>query len=240
MTSAPLDNARAVKQMNQLVSMWGIFSSVAGRDLRIAFRHKGELLNPLFFFLMAVSMIPLGVSPERKLLAILAPGIVWVMALLATLLSLDNLFRRDYDDGSLDQLLVSPAPLYWVVIAKVTAHWLYTGLPLTLMSPLLALMLALPAEGVVPLMLSLFLGTGVLSFIGAVGAALTVSLRRGGLLIALIVMPLYVPVLIFGTAVVTRTLEGFSAAGPLSMLGAFLAGSVLLVPFATAGALRIR
>ncbi len=221
-------------------SMLGVFASIAGRDLRIAFRHKGELFNPLFFFLMATSLIPLGVSPERKLLAVLAPGVVWVMALLATLLSLDNLFRRDYDDGSLDQLLVSPTPLYWTVIAKVSAHWLYTGLPLTLMSPLLAVMLSLPSEGVAPLMLSLLLGTGVLSFIGAVGAALTVSLRRGGLLIALIVMPLYVPVLIFGTAAVTRTIDGFSAAGPLYMLGAFLAASVLLVPFATAGALRIR
>src|SRR5690606_33916128 len=160
------------------------------------------LVNPLVFFLIVITFIPLGVSPESNTLALLAPGLLWVIALLASLLSLDSLFRSDFEDGTLEQLLVSPQPLAWMVLAKVLAHWLMTGLPLALLAPLLGVMLALPAEGYLPLVLSLLLGSGSLSLIGAIGAALTVALRKGGLLLSLIVMPLYVPVLIFGSGAV--------------------------------------
>ena len=160
----------------------GLFSGfIAGfrRDWLVAARHRAELANPLVFFLIAVTLIPLGVSPEKHTLALLAPGIVWVMALLATLLSLDGLFRSDYEDGSLEQMLISPQSLYFGVMAKVLVHWLVSGVPVTLLAPVLGLMLSLPVAGYWPLLVSLALGTASMSLIGAVGAALTVSLRKG-------------------------------------------------------------
>ena len=156
--------------------------AVFKRDIVAAFRQRGEMLNPVIFFLMVVTMMPLGISPDGKTLSSLAPGLLWVIALLASMLSLDGLFRSDYDDGSLEQMILSPQPLYFLVLAKIVAHWLTTGLPLTLAAPLLGIMLSLPATGFGPLILSLFMGTLVLSLIGAIGAALTVSLRRGGLI----------------------------------------------------------
>lgn len=215
------------------------FIALLKRDLTVAFRQRGDMLNPLVFFLMVVTMMPLGISPESKSLSVLAPGLLWVIALLATLLSLDSLFRSDFDDGSLEQLLLSPQPLYFMALAKVLAFWLTTGLPLTLFAPILGVMLALPKEGYLPLTFSLLLGTVVLSLIGAIGAALTVSLRKGGLLLSLIVMPLYVPVLIFGASTVRMAVEGFSIIGPLAILGAFCAGSIVLAPLAIAGSLRM-
>jgi heme exporter protein B len=209
------------------------------RDLTLAFRNRGELTNPLVFFLMVIAMVPLGVSPESKVLANLAAGMIWVVALLATLLSLDSLFRNDFDDGSLEQILISPHPLYFIVLVKVFVHWLVTGLPLALISPLLGVMLFLPDAGFLPLCLSLLMGTAVLSLIGAIGAALTVALRKGGLLLSLIIMPLYVPVLIFGASVVRTAIDGFPVAGELAVLGAFLAMAIVLAPIAAAGALRI-
>jgi len=217
----------------------GAFSATLRRDLLLAARHPGDWVNPLVFFLIAITLIPLGLSPERELLAELAPGLLWVMALLATLLSLDGLFRSDFDDGALEQLLVSPQLLFFSVLAKVLAHWLITGLPLTLLSPLLGMMLALPAGGYGPLCLSLLLGTASMSLIGAVGAALTVSLRRGGLLLSLIVMPLYVPVLIFGASAVVGAVQGDPFTGQLAVLGAFLAAALMLAPLAASAALRI-
>jgi heme exporter protein B len=221
------------------------FSLLAGfmasfrRDLLVAARHKSELANPLVFFLIAITLIPLGVSPEKSVLALLAPGIVWVMALLATLLSLDGLFRSDYDDGSLEQMLISPQSLYFAVMAKVLVHWLVSGLPVTLLAPVLGLMLSLPAEGYWALFLSLLLGTAAMSLIGAVGAALTVSLRKGGLLLSLIVMPLYIPVLIFGASAVQTAVQGGTIGMQLAVLGAFLALAVVMAPLAAMGALRI-
>lgn len=221
------------------------FSLLAGfmasfrRDLLVAARHKSELANPLVFFLIAITLIPLGVSPEKSILALLAPGIVWVMALLATLLSLDGLFRSDYDDGSLEQMLISPQSLYFAVMAKVLVHWLVSGLPVTLLAPVLALMLSLPTEGYWALFLSLLLGTASMSLIGAVGAALTVSLRKGGLLLSLIVMPLYIPVLIFGASAVQSAVQGGAIGMQLAILGAFLALAIVLAPIAAMGALRI-
>ena len=164
------------------------------------------MISPIrLFSFFVVVFVPLGISPDGEFLAGLAPGMIWIVALLATLLSLDRLFASDFDDGSLEQVLVSGQPLYWLVMAKVLVHWFITGLPLTLLSPVLAVMMSLPGAGYGPLLGSLLLGTGALSLIGSIGAALTVALRRGGLLLSLIVMPLYVPVLIFGYRRIAQT-----------------------------------
>jgi heme exporter protein B len=215
------------------------FSDFLRRDLLLAYRRRGEAASPLVFFIMVSTLIPLGISPESARLAEIAPGIIWVMALLATLLSTDGLFASDYQDGSLEQLLISPQMLAMPVLGKITAHWMVTGLPLTLASPLLGVMLSLPEEGYVPMLVSLALGTGCLSLIGAVGAALTVSLRKGGLLLSLLVMPLYMPVIIFGSATVQSAIDGFAWSGPLAILGAMLAAAIALCPLAAAGALRL-
>ena len=224
---------------NADISLIQGFWALLKRDVITAFRQRGDMINPVVFFLMVVTMMPLGISPEAQSLALLAPGLLWVIALLATLLSLDSLFRSDYEDGSLEQLVLSPQSLYFMVIAKVLSHWLTTGLPLTFVAPLLGVMLSLPADGYLPLLLSLLLGTATLSLVGAIGAALTVSLRKGGLLLSLIIMPLYVPVLIFGASCVRMAVEGFAISGPLAILGAFCAGAIVLAPFAIAGALRM-
>jgi len=223
----------------QPISLIQAFKATFRRDLTLALRHRGDLINPLVFFLIAVSLIPLGVGPESKLLSLLAPGIVWVMALLATLLSLDGLFRSDFEDGSLEQMLIGPQPLYLTVLAKILVHWLTTGLLLTLMAPLLGLMMSLPVAGFAPLCISLLIGTACMSLMGAVGAALTVGLGRGGLLLSLIVMPLYIPVLIFGTSVVQYGINGNPYLAQMAVLGALLAMAMILAPLAAAGALRI-
>ncbi|BFM15984.1 heme exporter protein CcmB [Maricurvus nonylphenolicus] len=215
------------------------FWATLKRDFLLSYRHRGEMANPLVFFLMVITMVPLGISPEQAILASLAPGMIWVVALLATLLSLDSLFRSDFEDGSLEQLLMTPQPLYLQVLAKVLVHWMVTGLPLTLMAPILGVMLSLPESGYMPLCITLLLGTGTLSLIGSIGAALTVALRKGGLLLSLIIMPLYVPVLIFGASAVRSAIDGFPIGGQVAILGAFLATAIVLAPMAAAGALRI-
>lgn len=224
---------------NMMPSLGSTLAAVFKRDLVIAFRQRSDMLNPIVFFLMVVTMMPLGISPQANTLSGLAPGLLWVIALLACLLSLDGLFRSDYDDGSLEQLLLSPQPLYFIVITKILVHWLTTGLPLTLVAPLLGVLLSLPAEGYVPLWLSMLLGTMTLSFVGGIGAALTVSLRKGGLLLSLIIMPLYVPVLIFGASAVRSAVEGVSYMGALAVLGMFCAIALMLAPLAIAGALNM-
>lgn len=216
-----------------------LFYAVLKRDLMLAYRKKSDLFNPLIFFLMVATLFPLGVSPEPTFLAEVAPGVVWVAALLATLLSMDSLFRSDFEDGTLEQTLLSPQPLFVVVLAKVIAHWMMSGLPLTLLAPLLGVMLFLPAEGMSGLMLSLLLGTPTLSLIGAIGAALTVGLRKGGVLISLLVLPLYIPVLIFGTSAVQAAVTGLPLAGYFALLGAILALGVVMAPLAISAALRI-
>ncbi|MBX2807350.1 MAG: heme exporter protein CcmB [Cellvibrionaceae bacterium] len=215
------------------------FNAVLRRDLLIALRQRSDLFNPVVFFFIVVTMMPLGVSPQAQALALLAPGILWVIALLASLLSLEGLFRSDYEDGALEQLILSPQPLYFMVLAKTLAHWLTTGLPLSLVAPLLGVMLSLPVAGYWPLLASLLLGSLSLSLIGGIGAALTVSLRKGGLLLSLIVMPLYVPVLIFGSSCVRMAVDGFAINAPLAMLGAYCAMALVLAPLAIAGALTI-
>ena len=216
-----------------------LFWATFKRDLILAFRHKGDMVNPLVFFLIAITMIPLALGPEKAVLMRIAPGIIWVMALLATLLSLDSLFRSDFDDGSLEQLMISPYPLTLSVLAKSLVHWLATGLPLTLMAPFLGVMLSLPAAAFTGLCYSLLLGTAAMSLIGAVGAALTVSLRKGGVLISLILMPLYIPILIFGASAVQTAALGEAYNMQLAVLGAGLAIALLLAPLAAAGALRV-
>ncbi|MDF2867829.1 MAG: heme exporter protein CcmB [Gammaproteobacteria bacterium] len=209
------------------------------RELLLAFRQFNEVLNSLLFFILVCSLFPLAMTPEATTLIAIGPGIIWVAALLATLLSLNRLFRVDYLDGSLEQLLLSPHPLSGLVLAKIIAHWLLTGLPLVIIAPVFALLLHLPNEVMKPLWLSLLLGTPLLSLIGAFGAALTVNLRNAGLLLALLIFPLYVPILIFGAGAVTGALAGLGYAGQLAWLAALLIGGITLLPIATAAALRM-
>ncbi|MGM0520780.1 MAG: heme exporter protein CcmB [Pseudomonadota bacterium] len=209
------------------------------RDLVLMLRRRGEVLNPLVFFALVITLFPIGISPDPDLLALIAPGLLWVAALLAALLSLDSLFRSDFDDGSLEQLLLAPQPLAALSLAKVSVHWLLTGLPLALMAPVLGIMLALPAGSYLVLSVSLALGSATLSLIGAIGAALTVGLARGGVLLSLLVLPLYIPVLIFGAGAVQAAIAGDSVSAHLAILGALLAAALMLAPWAIAASLRI-
>lgn len=221
------------------LSAFGVMGALIRRDVLIALRRRAEMANPLLFFLMVCTLFPLGIGPEPARLAALAPGVIWVVALLACLLASDGLFRTDFDDGSLEQMLLSPASTYLLALAKSISHWLVTGLPLVLMSPLLAVLLQLSPQAIPTLCISLLLGTAILSLIGAIGAALTVGLRRGGLLISLIVLPLYIPVLIFGASAVQAAADNFSYSGQLAVLGALLALALPLTPLAVAAGLRI-
>ncbi len=221
------------------LSLSSVFWMTLKRDLLLAYRRRNDLVSPLMFFLMVATLFPLGVSPEPAFLSEVAAGVVWVAALLSTLLSMDSLFRTDFDDGSLEQMLLSPQPLALLVVAKVCAHWMVSGLPLTIMAPLLGVMLYLPTEGMWTLVLTLLIGTPTLSLIGAIGAGLTVGLRKGGVLITLLVLPLYIPVLIFGTGAVQAASAGLPVEGYLAILGAILALGVVLAPLAVAAGLRI-
>ncbi|MDO8982187.1 heme exporter protein CcmB [Cypionkella sp.] len=209
------------------------------RDLRLAMRAGGGFGLGLAFFLLVAVIVPLGVGPEPAVLARIAPGILWVGALLACLLSLDRIFALDYEDGSLDLLATSPMPLEAVAAVKSLAHWLVTGLPLVLVAPVLGVLLNLPGTGYVWLVVSLALGTPALSVIGAFGAALTVGVKRGGLLMSLLVLPLYMPTLIFGAEVVKRGAQGLAVGTPLALLAGITAGAVALLPFASAAAIRV-
>jgi heme exporter protein B len=214
---------------------WAGLRSLFVRDLRIALRRRSDTVAALVFFIIVVSLFPLGVGPEPNLLRSMAPGVVWVAALLASMLSLGRMFSDDYQDGTLEQLLLSATPLPLLVAAKIAAHWLCSGLLLALMSPLLALQfdLSAPAAGV------LLLGTPLLSLIGAIGAALTVGVRGAGVLLSLLVLPLYVPVLIFGAGAVDASVAGLGAAAHFSLMGAMLVLAAFLAPWAAAVALRI-
>jgi heme exporter protein B len=209
------------------------------RDLILSFRRRAEIANPLLFFVIVVTLFPLGVGAEAKLLQAMAPGVIWVAALLAAMLSLDRIFRSDFEDGSLEQLLLSAHPVSVLVLAKVAAHWLVTGLPLLLIAPLLAVLLGLPDNAMSVLVATLLLGTPVLSLIGAIGVALTVGLRRGGIILSLLVLPLYTPVLIFASNAVDLAAGGLAVTAQLSILAAFLALALVLAPWPAAAALRI-
>ncbi|MBS0395237.1 MAG: heme exporter protein CcmB [Proteobacteria bacterium] len=212
---------------------------VLERDLRLAFRRWEQVTHPVMFFLMVATLFPLALSPEPALLRTIAPGVVWVGALLSALLALESLFRADLEDGTLEQLTLSGQPLAWLLLAKTLAHWLLSGLPLVVAAPLIAAGLAAPGEAVGTLMLSLALGTGVLSFIGSVGAALTLGSRRGSVLLSLLVLPLAMPVLIFGARATDQAMRGEVADGPLWLLAAMLILSATLSPLATAAAVRV-
>lgn len=209
------------------------------RDLRLAIRAGGGFGLGLAFFLIVVVLVPFAVGPQTELLSRIAPGVLWMGALLACLLSLDRIFALDWEDGSLDLLAVSPLPMEAVVTVKALAHWLTTGVPLVLVAPALGVLLNLPTQGYVPLVLSLALGTPALSVIGTFGAALTVGIKRGGLLLSLLVLPLYVPTLIFGAEVARRGMTGLDTATPMLLLAGITCGAIALLPFASAAVLRV-
>lgn len=224
---------------SSVVSYRSTFALVLKRDLTIAFRHKDEMINPLLFFIIVVTLFPLGIGPETNTLAKIAPGIIWVSSLLATLLSLDRLFKADHADGSLEQMIISPQPLFIFTLAKITAHWLLTGLPLILVAPILAVLLHMPEQSYSALFMTLLLGTPVLSFIGAIGAALTVGIKKGGVLLSLIVLPLYIPVLIFATSAIDTASLNLPYSGQLAIIAALFFGSLTLAPFAVGAALKV-
>jgi len=214
------------------------FSAVVGRELRLALRHGSDTMMVLVFFVLAVILFPFGVGPAPETLARIAPGILWVTALLAAMLSLERLFASDYEDGSLEWLALAPLPLEITVLAKCLAHWLTTGLPLVLVAPLLGLLLNLDPSSYLTLVLAMALGTPALTLIGAIGAALTLGARRGGVLLSLLVLPLYIPVLIFGVGAVDAAIFDLDAGPRLLILGALSLFALALAPFAAAGALR--
>ncbi len=215
------------------------FQATLRRDLLIAYKRKNEVVNPFMFFLIVATLFPIGISPEPDRLSEIAAGVLWISTLLASLLAMDSLYRADYEDGSLEQLLLAPHSLYFMVLAKNLAHWLVSGLPVVLVSPLIGYMLNLPAESFGILFVTLLLGTPVLSLLGSIGVALTVGLGSRGLILAVITLPMSVPVLIAGTMAVQQTLNGASLAGYLAIMGAMLLASISLAPLASAAALRI-
>lgn len=219
--------------------MFGTINSIIRRELLIAFRRQADIFNPLWFFIIVITLFPLSIGPEPNLLARIAAGIVWVAALLSALLSLERLFRDDFQDGALEQMMLMPVPLPVVVISKVIAHWLLTGLPLIIISPLLSVLLSLDFNSWLGVVLTLLIGTPTLSFIGAIGVALTVGLQKGGVLLSLLVLPLYIPILIFATSAIDAASLGMAYNGQLAVLAAMLMGSMTLTPFAISAALRV-
>jgi len=221
------------------VNLWLATRSLLRRDILLAMRRKADVLTTLFFFLIAVSLFPLGVGPQMETLRVIGPGVIWVAALLASMLSLGRLFSDDYQDGTLEQMLLLPHPLSVMVFSKIVAHWFLSGLPLVVFSPLLGMQLGLSPDAIELLMVTLLLGTPALSLIGAVGAALTLGVRGGGVLVSLLVLPLYIPILIFGAGAVEAQNAGIGAVAHLSILGAFLMLTLVFAPVSTAAALRI-
>ncbi len=221
------------------VGPWEAFWLVVHREMRLSFRRPEQLLQPLVFFLIVTTLFPLGLSVDLSLLRDMAPGVLWVAALLSSLLSLDSLFKSDADDGTLEQLALSGQGLTLIVVAKTLAHWLVTGFALVLISPIVGTALAIPVSAFATMMLSLTLGTLTLSWLGAIGAGLTIGLRRGNVLLALIVLPLAMPLLIFGAAATDRAISGISVAGALYFLAALCVLTSTLAPFAVTAALRI-
>ncbi len=220
--------------------MWFIFRTVLWRDLLLAFRRRTEVLTVLFFFIIVISLFPLGIGADKQTLQHIAPGVAWVAALLASMLALERLFAGDYQDGTLEQMLLTPQPLSIIVLAKVTAHWLLTGLPLVLISPLVALQYQLDDVQMTAMMISLLIGTPVLSMVGAIGAALTLGLRGGGILLSLLVLPLYIPVLVYGSGAISASeLINSPQQAYYMLLSAFLILSMVLGPWAASAALKI-
>jgi len=209
------------------------------RELLRHWRCKQDLLNPILFFVLVVSLFPLAVTPDSELLGLISSGIIWVAALLAAMLSLESMYRDDYHDGTLELLLLQSGSPYLVVLAKIISHWLTTGLPLVLISPLLGVMMQVRPEAMIALMLTLLIGTAVLSLLGSVGMGLTVGLRQGGVLLSLLVLPMYIPILIFGASAVSAASMGLGYTGQLAFMGAYLLGSLSIVPFASVAAIKV-
>jgi heme exporter protein B len=220
-------------------STLSMFRWIVARDLTLAWRRRADVLSTLFFFVIVASLFPLGIGPETKLLRAIAPGVVWVAALLASMLSLGRVFANDYQDGTLEQMLLTPQPLYLVVMGKVLAQWLVSEVPLVLIAPLIGVQFGLAPDTLVILFVSLLIGTPILSLIGSIGAALTLGLRGGGVLIALLILPLYIPVLIFGAGAVDASIGGMSPQANLYLLSALFVVSLVFAPWATSAALRI-
>ncbi|MDO6621158.1 MULTISPECIES: heme exporter protein CcmB [unclassified Shewanella] len=225
--------------MKRGISYTQAFMTLLHRDLKIAIRHRGDIFNPLLFFVLVVTLFPLGIGPEPQVLSRVAPGIIWVAALLASMLSLERLFKADFSDGSLEQMLLSPQPLSILVLSKVLAHWILTGVPLILVAPLLAVLLHLDSNSYGALISTLAVGTPVLSLLGAIGVALTVGLRKGGVLLSLLILPLYIPVLIFATSAIDAAGMNLPYTGQLAIIGAMLVGSLVMAPFAIGASLRV-
>ncbi|MBK1645628.1 heme exporter protein CcmB [Thiocapsa imhoffii] len=220
--------------------MFRVFWCILHRDLTLALRRRTDVLTTLFFFIIVVSLFPLGVGTEKETLQTLGPGVVWVAALLASMLALERLFAADYEDGTLEQMLLAAQPLSLVVLAKITAHWLLTGLPLVLIAPLAGMQYHLTGESILVMMGALLVGTPVLSLIGAIGAALTLGVRGGGILLSLLILPLYVPVLVYGSGAVEISRIDFSATGPyFALLASFLLVALTFAPLASSAALKI-
>jgi heme exporter protein B len=219
--------------------LWQVASTVVARELRLAFRRGDQVLQPLIFFVIVTTLFPLATSPDSALLRQIGPGAVWVAAMLASLLALESLFRPDVEDGTMEQWVLSGQPLAWVLLWKTAAHWVVSGLPLIIVAPLMAEGFKIPNEVMPLLMASLALGTGVLSILGGIGAALTVSVRRGNVLVALLVLPMQAPVLIFGAHAIQRAMHGDAATGPIYFLAAMLLLALALGPFAMSAAIRI-
>jgi heme exporter protein B len=220
-------------------TIWPAIRWALARDLKIAFRSRAELGVQLLFYVIVVTLFPLATTPERNLLMTMGPGVLWVAALLASLLSLPRLFAGDYADGTLEQIALSPHPLAALVSGKILAHWLTTGLPVVVLAPLLGIQYSMPGDALLILTIALLLGTPILSLLGAIGAALTLGLRAGGSLLALLVLPLYIPILIFGAGSVDMWRSGLAISGNLSLLGAGLLLAIVGAPFAAAAAVRI-
>ncbi|RUO18310.1 heme exporter protein CcmB [Aliidiomarina iranensis] len=220
-------------------STFKVFKQLVKRDIRVASRQRSDLLNPLIFLIIVVTLFPLGVGPGPDILGRIAPGVIWVSALLSSMLGLERLFRDDFRDGALEQMLLLPVAVEISVLAKILVHWLLTALPVLIITPLLALLMNLPLQAWGTLWLTLFLGTPVLSAAGAIGVALTVSLNKGGALLSLLLLPLLIPLLIFATAAVEAAVAGVSPAGPLALIGAFMVLCITLAPFAVKAGLRV-
>lgn len=216
-----------------------MFRWIVVRDLTLEWRRRTDVLSTLFFFVIVVSLFPLGIGPDMALLRTVAPGVVWVAALLASMLALARLFTSDFQDGTLEQLLLTPQPLYLIVLGKVLALWLFSGLPLALLAPVLGIQFGLSSDTLLVLVVSLLIGTPILGLIGSIGAALTLGLRSGGVLISVLILPLYIPVLIFGAGALDASIAGLSPQANLYLLGALFAITLVFAPWATAAALRI-
>ena len=219
--------------------MFKALLTIIQRDLLVAFRRRAELMNPILFYVIVVTLFPLGVSPDKNFLSQLAPGVVWVAALLAALISMESIFHQDFDDGSIEQLYLSQHPPMLLIFGKVVAHWLITGLPMLIVIPVMALLLFIPNQAIPTLFITILLGTPILSLIGAIGVALTAGLRGGGVLLGLLVLPLYIPVLIFASGAVSASIDGLATSGHLAMLGAGLILALILAPLAISASLKI-